>query len=131
MKKFFNEFKAFLFKGNIIDLAVAVVIGAAFTQIINSLVNYIINPVISMLIRGIQFDHLVLEVRGVQLQYGLFINAIVNFVVIGLVLFLVVKTTMNIKKGFAKETEKQEEPAKETSEMLLKEIRDLLKEKQQ
>ncbi len=129
MKKFFKEFKAFIFKGNIMDLAVAVVIGAAFTQIINSLVNYIINPLINMLIKGIKFDHLVFEFRGVELQYGLFLNAVLNFIVIGFALFLVVKMMMNIKKGFLKEKEAEPEAPKETSESLLKEIRDLLKEK--
>ncbi len=90
MKKFFEEFKAFAVKGNAMDLAVGMMVGAAFTSIVNSLVNNIISPLIGLLVK-VDFSDLVLKIGEVDVQYGAFIMAIINFLIVALVLFFVVK----------------------------------------
>ena len=97
MKKFFEEFKAFAIKGNAMDLAVGMMVGAAFTSIVNSLVNNIISPLIGLLVK-VDFSDLVLKIGEVDVQYGAFIMAIINFLIVALVLFFVVKA-MNMLKG--------------------------------
>ena len=99
MKKFFEEFKAFAIKGNAMDLAVGMMVGAAFTSIVNSLVNNIISPLIGLLVK-VDFSDLVLKIGEVDVQYGAFIMAIINFLIVALVLFFVVKA-MNMLKGIA------------------------------
>jgi large conductance mechanosensitive channel len=118
-----REFRQFLLRGNVIDLAVAVVIGAAFTAIVNSLINDVIMPVIGLLIGGINFVSLSLTAGGAVIAYGNFLQAIVNFLVIGLVLFLVVRAVNRLHKR--QEAAPAEPPAQEK---LLTEIRDLLRE---
>ena len=100
MKKFFEEFKAFAVKGNAMDLAVGMMVGAAFTSIENSLVNNIISPLIGLLVK-VDFSDLVLKIGEVDVQYGAFIMAIINFLIVALVLFFVVKA-MNMLKGIGK-----------------------------
>ena len=100
MKKFFEEFKAFAVKGNAMDLAVGMMVGAAFTSIVNSLVNNIISPLIGLLVK-VDFSDLVLKIGEVDVQYGAFIMAIINFLIVALVLFFVVKA-MNMLKGIGK-----------------------------
>lgn len=100
MKKFFEEFKAFAVKGNAMDLAVGMMVGAAFTSIVNSLVNNIISPLIGLLVK-VDFSDLVLKIGEVYVQYGAFIMAIINFLIVALVLFFVVKA-MNMLKGIGK-----------------------------
>jgi len=90
MKKFFEEFKAFAIKGNAMDLAVGMMVGAAFTSIVNSLVNNIISPLIGLLVK-VDFSDLVLKIGEVEVQYGAFIMAIINFLIVALVLFFVLK----------------------------------------
>lgn len=90
MKKIFSEFKAFIAKGSVIDLAVGVIIGAAFKGIVDSLVNDIISPLIG-LVADTNFTDLVWQVGGVSIGYGAFITAIINFLIMALVLFLIVK----------------------------------------
>lgn len=143
MKKFLNEFKAFAMRGNVIDLAVGVVIGGAFGKITTSLVNDIIMPLISMLTGGIDFTawkwvlkEAVLDAEGAELapaisvNYGNLISVILDFIIIAFAIFCVVKA---INKARAL-TEKQEEeapaapPEPSVEEKLLTEIRDLLKE---
>lgn len=144
MKKFLNEFKAFAMRGNVIDLAVGVVIGGAFGKITTSLVNDIIMPLISMLTGGIDFTawkwvlkEAVLDAEGAELapaisvNYGNLISVILDFIIIAFAIFCVVKA---INKARAL-TEKQEEeapaapPEPSVEEKLLTEIRDLLKNK--
>ena len=96
MKKFFEEFKAFAIKGNAMDLAVGMMVGAAFTSIVNSLVNNIISPLIGLLVK-VDFSDLVLKIGEVDA----FIMAIINFLIVALVLFFVVKA-MNMLKGIGK-----------------------------
>lgn len=143
MKKLFKEFGDFIKRGNVIDLAVAVVIGGAFSSIVASLVNDIIMPVISLVTGGIDFTNLFISLNGEKyatlaeaqtagasvLAYGSFIQAIINFLIIAFVIFMVVKAMnkmMNLRKK--KEDEKKEEaPVKSDEVVLLEEIRDLLK----
>ena len=90
MKKILNEFKAFISKGSVIDLAVGVIIGAAFKTIVDSLVNDVISPLIG-LVADTNFSDLVWQVGGVSIGYGAFITAILNFLIMALVLFFIVK----------------------------------------
>ena len=87
-----KEFRDFLTKGNVVDLAVAVIIGGAFGAIINSFVNDLVMPLIGILLGGLDFSSLSLQVGNAVILYGNFIQAIVNFLIIGFVLFLVVKS---------------------------------------
>ncbi|KGF10072.1 mechanosensitive ion channel protein MscL [Clostridiales bacterium S5-A14a] len=125
MKGFIKEFKEFISRGNVIDLAVAVVIGGAFTKIVNSLVNDIIMPIIGVIIGGINFEHLMVTVGTAEIKYGMFIQAIVNFLLIAFVIFCIIKAINTFNK---KKEDAPEEPAKPSEDIvLLTEIRDLLK----
>lgn len=119
-----NEFKSFLAKGNVLDLAVAVIIGGAFGAIVTSLVNDIIMPLIGLIAGGIDFSMLAIQVGEASVNYGLFIQAIVNFVIIAWVIFMVVRTANRMKK---EEAAPAAPPAPSAEETLLAEIRDLLK----
>mgnify|MGYP001021855312 CR=1 FL=1 len=105
MKKFFEEFKEFISRGNVIDLAVGVIIGAAFTAIVNSLVNDIISPLIGLLTGGIDFSAASFSVGDATFAYGAFINAIINFVLVALVIFLFVKVINGMRKKMEKPKE--------------------------
>lgn len=125
MKGFIKEFKEFISRGSVIDLAVAVVIGGAFTKIVNSLVDDIIMPIIGVIIGGINFENLMVTVGTAEIKYGMFIQAVVNFLLIALVIFTIIKAINKFKK---KEEEKPEEPAAPSEDIvLLTEIRDLLR----
>lgn len=125
MKGFIKEFKEFISRGSVIDLAVAVVIGGAFTKIVNSLVDDIIMPIIGVIIGGINFENLMLTVGTAEIKYGMFIQTVVNFLLIALVIFTIIKAINKFKK---KEEEKPEEPAAPSEDIvLLTEIRDLLR----
>ena len=123
-----KEFKEFISKGSVLDLAVAVVIGKAFGDIITALVEKIIMPAVGMLIGGIDFTNLVVKVGDATLEYGVFIQAIINFLIISFCIFLVVKAFNKAKDKVKKKEEKKEEAPVDSDEVkLLKEIRDLLK----
>ena len=109
MKKFFEEFRSFAMKGNVVDLAVGVIIGAAFQSIVNSLVNDIVSPVLGLFTQ-MDFSSLVLNVRGVPIKYGSFITAIINFVVMAFVVFLMVRLINKIK-NFGHRQVGEEKPA--------------------
>ncbi|HAK1570662.1 TPA: large conductance mechanosensitive channel protein MscL [Listeria monocytogenes] len=127
MKKMLVEFRDFALKGNILDLAVAVVIGAAFGKIVSSLVDNIIMPLVGVLLGGLDFTDLSFKVGKSVIQYGAFIQSIVDFIIIAFAIFIFVKVlTSFIKK---KEQTVEETPVPPTEEYL-KEIRDLLKEQQ-
>ena len=111
MKKFIQEFKEFALRGNVIDMAVGVVIGAAFSAIVDSLVSDIISPIIG-LFAGQDFSSLVLTIFGVDIKYGSFITAIINFVLIALCLFIVIKA-VNAAQKLGKHG-KEETPAAPT-----------------
>ena len=144
MKKFFEEFKAFAMRGNVIDMAVGVVIGGAFGKITTSLVNDIIMPLISMLTAGISFDQwkwvlkeAVLDAEGaevaaeVAVNFGSLIAVILDFIIVAFAIFCVVKALNKARE--LTEKKKDEEPAAppepSAEEKLLTEIRDLLKNK--
>lgn len=125
MKGFIKEFKEFISRGNVIDLAVAVVIGGAFTKIVNSLVDDIIMPIIGVIIGGINFEHLMVTVGTAEIKYGMFIQAVVNFLLIAFVIFSIIKAINTFNK---KKEDAPEEPVKPSEDIvLLTEIRDLLK----
>ncbi|OZU87536.1 large-conductance mechanosensitive channel [Virgibacillus indicus] len=122
-----NDFKEFAFKGNVMDLAVAVVIGAAFSAIVTSLVDNIITPLVGMIAGGIDFTGLKIKVGSAELLYGNFIQSIFDFLIIAFSIFLFIRLLMKFKR---KKEEEEEEVVEEpdAQEQLLTEIRDLLKE---
>lgn len=126
MKNFIDEFKAFAMKGNVVDLAVAVVIGAAFGKIVSSLVENIITPLIGVLLGGIDFTGFIFTLGDAEMKYGVFLQSVFDFIVIAFAIFLAVKA---IKRFQRKEEKKEEAKPKEPSEevVLLREIRDSLK----
>ena len=110
MKKFFEEFKAFVMRGNVLELAVAVIIGAAFGAIVTSLVEDIISPLIGIIFQA-NLESLTVEINGAVLMYGKFLTAIINFVIIAFVIFLIVKGINGlIALTKKKEEEKPAEP---------------------
>jgi large conductance mechanosensitive channel len=118
-----KDFKAFVLKGNVLDLAIAVVLGGAFGAIVTSLVNDIIMPLVGIILGGIDFAALSIQVGSATVLYGKFIQAIVNFLIIAFVIFLVMRAMVKLKKQEAAAPP----PGPTTEEKLLTEIRDLLK----
>ena len=109
MKKFMDEFKKFISRGNVMDMAVGIIIGGAFTAIVTSLVNDIINPILGVF-GGKDLSQLSIPLSGeAAINYGNFIAAIINFLIMALVIFIIVK----VMNGFAEKMKKQEEPKKE------------------
>ncbi|MBK4204754.1 large conductance mechanosensitive channel protein MscL [Bacillus subtilis] len=122
-----DEFKAFAMRGNIVDLAIGVVIGGAFGKIVTSLVNDIIMPLVGLLLGGLDFSGLSFTFGDAVVKYGSFIQTIVNFLIISFSIFIVIR----ILNGLRRKKEAEEEAAEEApdaQEELLKEIRDLLKQ---
>ena len=93
-----KEFKAFVLRGNVLDLAVAVIIGGAFGKIVSSLVNDILMPVIGALLKGVDFSGLAWTVGGASVNYGLFLQATVDFIIVAFVIFLIIKLANSMKK---------------------------------
>jgi large conductance mechanosensitive channel len=122
-----QEFKEFIMRGNVLDLAVAVVIGAAFTAIVNSLVADIITPILGVLMGGVNFAGMSATVGDAVIGYGNFIQAIINFLLVALVLFLIVRSINAMQRRRAQQAEVAEPPAPTAEEVLLTEIRDLLR----
>ena len=125
MKKILKEFKEFISKGNVIDMAVGVIIGSAFSKIVTSLVNDIIMPLIGIIIGGLDFTSLSITVKDSQILYGSFIQNIVDFLIIAACIFTVIKILNKFKKQKPAETPKPAEIPEDIK--LLTEIRDLLK----
>ncbi len=125
MKKFFGEFKEFAIKGNMLDLAVGVIVGAAFNAVVKSIVNDIFTPIIGMLLGGLDFSSLCVKIGNAAVNYGAFIQNIINFLITAFSLFLVVKTMNRFKK--AEEEKEEKAPEKSEEVKLLEEIRDALK----
>ena len=144
MKKFFNEFKEFAVRGNVMDMAVGVVIGTAFGKITTSLVNDVFMPLIGLLVGGIDLGQLNIVLKpevvdetgavvtaAVTLGLGAFLSTVIDFILMAFVIFLMVKAINRLHKlGKKHEEEEPEEEPAPTSEELLTEIRDLLKEQQ-
>ncbi len=149
MKKFFEEFKAFIAKGNVIDMATAVIIGAAFNKIITSLVNDVIMPLIGIIVGGLNvsdwkwvISEAVLDDAGNvvtaenALLYGNFIQTVIDFLIVAFCIFIALKIILTFQNKFKKKEEIIEEAVEEAKEpeipeeqKLLMEIRDILKEK--
>ena len=127
-----QEFKAFAIKGNMIDMAVGIIIGAAFGKIVSSLVKDVIMPAVGVLVGGVDFTDLAITLKeasegvaAVTIKYGAFIQTIIDFLIVAMAIFVAVKVINSMKK---KEEEKPSEPPKPSNEeVLLGEIRDLLK----
>ena len=130
MKKFINEFKTFAMRGNVMDLAVGVIIGSAFSAITTSLINDIIMPVLGIFTNSISFSALAVEVGGAVITYGNFIQAVLNFLIMAFVVFCLVKAMNKLAhKKEAAPPPPPAPPAPSPEEKLLTEIRDLLREK--
>lgn len=125
-----NEFKEFIAKGNVLDLAVGVIMGGAFSKIVSSLVNDVLMPVIGILIGGIDFSQLSINVADAKIMYGSFVQQIIDFLIIAVCIFAFVKVVqrLTIKKDDVKDEEEEKVEVKKSDEaVLLEEIRDLLK----
>jgi large conductance mechanosensitive channel len=140
--RLFQEFKTFAMRGNAIDLAVGVVVGAAFTSIVNSLVKDIINPPLGLILGGIDYSNFFVVLKGnasyptlkaaqdagaVTLSYGLFVNSVINFVIVAFALFMIVRQLNRLATPKPVETPAEAAPPPEIQ--LLREIRDLLKDR--
>ena len=140
MKKFFQEFKEFINKGNVLGLAVGVIIGGAFSTITTSLTNYVIMPIVSIFLGGVDFSSMTVALPTFfavaedavpnTLNYGSFISAVINFIILALVVFCIVKAVNRaMEKAKKKEDAAPPAPPEPTAEeKLLTEIRDILKE---
>ncbi len=138
MKSFVSEFKEFLVKGNVMDMAVGFIFGAAFSTVVKSLVNNVIMPPIGLLLGKVDFSQLFVALDGKTyeslkvaeeagapvIKYGIFINDIISFVILGFVIFMMIKSVNKLKKEESKE---EEAPKKSEEVVILEEIRDALK----
>ena len=130
----FEEFKKFISKGNVVDLAVGVIIGGAFGKIVSSLVNDILMPIIGAIIGGIDFSDLSIKIGNAKIMYGMFIQNVIDFLIIAFCVFLFVKAinkltgvTSKLENKRRKKDAKEEKEVVETELSILKEIRDSLK----
>ena len=129
--KTLNEFKTFISRGNILDMAVGVIMGTAFSKIVTSIVNDIFRPLIGLLLGGLNFSGLSVQIRDTVIAYGAFIQNVIDFLIVAICLFLVIRfmAKLTAKKKAAEEAEARQAPAPAKSDevVLLEEIRDLLK----
>ena len=124
IKKEVNEFKTFISRGNVVDMAIGVIIGGTFGKIVSSLVNDILMPLIGIVLGGLDFSSLSIKINDATIAYGNFIQTIVDFLIIAFCIFVMIKIFEKFK---TKEEKKKEEPVKSSEVILLEEIRDLLK----
>ena len=120
-----KEFKKFIARGNVIDLAVGVIVGGAFSKIVSSLVDNLLMPIIGFIIGGLDFTNLSITIGSAQIKYGLFIQNVLDFLIISFCIFILVKIINKITNK--KEEKKSATPKKSDEVVLLEEIRDLLK----
>ena len=123
MKEFFADFRKFVMRGNIVDLAVAVIIGVAFNAVIQSLVNDIVSPIIGAFFGKPNFNDLTFKLGDGVIRYGAFVTALLNFVIIAFVLFLVIRAFTHLQTRLSNQSE---EEAEKSEKDVLVEIRDLL-----
>lgn len=135
MKGFLKEFRDFAMKGNVLDLAVGIIIGAAFTAIVKGLVDHILTPLLGIALGGVKVEHLKWILNSgetgappVTLNYGLFLQAVINFILVAFIIFCLVRFIKSLERKQKKELAATPIAASK-SEILLEEIRDLLKEK--
>lgn len=129
MKKMVKEFKEFISKGNVVDLAVGVVIGGAFGKIVTSLVDNIIMPLVGLICGGINFAGLHIKVRDAVIYYGVFLQNVVDFLIVSFCIFVVIKFINKLNRKNKKEEVKEEAPKKSEEVILLEQIRDELKKR--
>lgn len=127
MKKFISEFKEFISKGNVLDMAVGVIIGGAFSKIVSSLVNDVMMPLIGIIIGGHDFTNLSIKVGNAKIMYGSFLQNVVDFLIVAFCLFTVIKIINRFKKKQEKNVNKEKIKTPSEEVILLSEIRDLLK----
>ncbi len=126
----FKEFKEFIKRGNVMDLAVGVIVGGAFSSIVTSLVNNILTPILGIFLGGVNFSSLSIKIQDAEIQYGLFLQSIIDFLIIAFCIFILVKMINKIMRLGKKEEQKNEvKPPKKEEVQLLEEIRDLLQTK--
>ena len=128
MKKFMDEFKQFIARGNVIDMAVGVIVGGAFSSITTSLINDIIMPLLGIFTGSISFASQSVTIHGAVIAYGNFLQAVLNFLVMAFVVFCLVKALNNLHRKNVKPEPSPAPPEPSNEEKLLMEIRDLLKE---
>lgn len=121
--KTIKEFKQFISRGNVMDLAIGVIIGSAFGKIVTSVVNDILMPLIGIIIGGLDFTNLSIKIKDATINYGMFIQNVIDFLIVAICIFIFIK----IVSKFTKKTEEKEEVKKDEQIILLEEIRDLLK----
>ena len=127
-----SEFKEFIMRGDVVDLAVGVIVGGAFGKIVTSLVDDILMPVVGTLIGGLDFSNLSIDVLDAKIMYGAFIQNVIDFLIVAFCIFIFVKAVNGITDKVKREKEEEEakeEPKKSDEVVLLEEIRDLLKNK--
>ena len=132
MKNFIEEFKAFALRGNVMDMAIGVIIGGAFQKIISSLVNDIIMPVVSLIVGGVDFRNLEITIpnffgqdSAAHIHYGSFLQNMVDFIIIAFCVFIIVKLVNKFSKNFKKDEEAKAEPT--TDEQILEVLKDIRK----
>ena len=130
MKAFFNEFKEFIARGDVMSMAIGIIIGGAFTAIVNSLVNDVVTPLLGIILGGLDFTGIKITVGSAELMVGNFIQAVIIFLLTALVIFSIKKTLNSFMKKKEEEEAAEEEPEIPADIQLLTEIRDMLKEKQ-
>ena len=121
--KTIKEFKQFISRGNVMDLAIGVIIGSAFGKIVTSVVNDILIPLIGIIIGGLDFTNLSIKIKDATINYGMFIQNVIDFLIVAICIFIFIK----IVSKFTKKSEEKEEVKKDEQIILLEEIRDLLK----
>lgn len=129
MNSFLKEFKEFAMRGNVMDMAVGVIIGAVFGKIVSSLVDDIIMPLLGVITGGIDFSGLSFNVEDATVKYGMFLQNILDFIIIAFCIFLMIKGMNTLAKRWKEEPKSEESAKPNNEEVLLTEIRDLLKEK--
>ncbi|MDO1604614.1 large conductance mechanosensitive channel protein MscL [Lactobacillus sp. YT155] len=129
MKGFLNEFKEFISKGSVVDLAVGVIVGGVFKDLTSSLVTNLINPLIGIFLGQVDLSSIVWKIGDANFKIGAFINSIIEFLIIMFVIFLIVKA-INKMRSIGKKNEEEEQANVKTTDDYLIEIRDLLKENQ-
>lgn len=130
IRKSIEEFKNFVIRGNALDLAVGVIVGAAFGKIVSSLVNDILMPIIGIFLGGLDFTNLSITIKDAKIMYGSFLQNVIDLFIISLCVFIIVKIVNRIFHSKRKEEEeKPSQPVKTDEVLLLEEIRDILKDK--
>ena len=130
MKEFFKDFKDFIAKGDVMSMAVGIIVGSAFTAIVTALVENIITPILGIILGGLNFSDLAITVGDAHIQYGAFIQAVINFLIVAFVLFCAMRGLNRLKNLALKEKKEEDEKSEELSKeaQLLTEINETLKQ---